>query len=280
MLTVQFGACAIAFSAPSAGIAHHLQRHWHAYATTAEPDCTVRISATRTPVPPPDVWQQATPFFRTQQNHFCMGPDLIRGRVAPAREQVAIQLSDTFFDQPMAAVWQHFIYRLYHTVCRWQNQRSFFLHACALAAGARGLVCTGPHQIGKTTVARTSALPVLHDDQVIITLQDDGPWVHSAPLPAQLHTAPAAKLPVAQLLLLAPHHDFFLDRMQPAAAFASVYPEMVLPLGLEETGAHQARQNRATWCAELLERVPAARLHFDPAGRFWPELLRTIQDEG
>jgi len=280
MLTVQFGACAIAFKATAPQIRQHLHRQLRAYATPTEPDCTVLISATGAPVPPPDAWQQTQPFFRAQGNHFSMGPNLISGTLDPDGKQITLELSDTFFDQPIAAVWQHFIYRLYHTVCHWQNQRSFFLHACAVAAEPHGLVCTGPHQIGKTTVARTSALQVLHDDQVIITLHPEGPWVYSAPLPAQLCTAPAMKLPITQILVLAQDHEFCLDRMEPAEAFASVYQEMVLPLGLEETGAHQARQHRTSWCAELLERVPPRRLHFDLGGRFWTELLHTTQGKG
>ena len=261
-------------------IMRHLQRQWNGYATPVEPDCWVLISATTAPIPPPDAWQLTQPFFRAQHNTFSMGPDLISGTTEPDKKRITINLSDTFFDHPIANIWQHFIYRLYHTVCHWRNRRSFFLHACAVAAGKQGLVCTGPHQVGKTTVARTSALPVLHDDQVIITLQAAGPCVHSAPLPAQLCTAPAMKLPIAHLLVLAQDHEFALERMPPAEACAAIYQEMVLPLGLEETDAHQARQNRAAWCAELLGSVSVRRLHFDREGRFWTALLRVMEGKG
>jgi hypothetical protein len=105
------------------------------------------------------------------------------------------------------------------------------LHAAGLIAGDRALVLFGESGAGKSTIASIARLPVLSDEIVAVTLEDDRIIARSTGFGDEVYTggAPGAAPPVAALVQLAKGAHFAITPLSHAAATRALLRTILSP---------------------------------------------------
>ena len=270
--SIYFGPFSLSFICPSLIVTKHLERFFSGYECDQTPDFFIKIF-TSDEFPPPllQLQKQWIP-QRVDGRFFEIGPNLIRGTLELEKKECSITVHKDFFSLPMVNVFQGFLCRLYHTMCRDRSINSHFIHGCGVIKENTGFLFIGPHQSGKTTVGKLSNGTILHDDQVIITLDEKGLTIDSPPLPAKFRRRPNKPYPLEKIFVLAKNSSFAVKSLGPALALKSLYDEIVLPLTLYSLDGKKEHAEKGKLCLEILKKVPVLKLHFDEQGKFWEEL--------
>jgi len=227
---------------------------------------------------PPPVLQSQKQWIPLDVNEsgFEIGPDIIRGTLNLKQRECVIRVHKEFFSLPLLNVFQSFLYLLYHTLCFERSIKSSFIHGCGVIKEGTGYLFIGYHQSGKTTIGELSDGLVIHDDQIIITLDQEGYTMDSPPLPGKLRHHPDKPCSIDRIYAIVQNTRISVKQLSPDLALKSLYNEIVSPLTLLSSDENIARIKKAKSCFEVLKLLPVYELHFDKKGEFW-ETLANLQ---
>ena len=274
-ISVYFGRFALAIVSPSQAVIDHLRQFFAGYECARQADATLHIMTTRNlPRPRDELLSGRWTSFEVHGNRFAIGPRVIEGCITQDQRMFTITVHEDFFLPGLANVINAFFYRLYYTLCDLKKINSCIIHACGVIRDQNGYLFIGPHQSGKTTIGLLSGAPVLHDDQMIITLEGDTLTMDSPPLPARdnLRQRPEAPCELERIFLAVKDEQFSVRLLGPEHALACIYNDVVVPYTLLSADENEARIRKAHLCFALQRAVPVFELHFDRQGRFWEQL--------
>jgi hypothetical protein len=274
-----FGPFALAIVSPSKTVIDQLRSLFFGYECRRKADATLHIMTSKDlPRPLEQLLSGQWTSFIVHDNGFEIGPQVIQGRIIPDQRTVSITVHEDFFLPGLANMINAFFYRLYYTLCALNTTHSCIIHGCGVLRDQIGYLFIGPHQSGKTTIGLLSGAPILHDDQMILTLEGDTLAMDSPPLPARhnLRQRPDAPCAIDRIFLAVKDEQFSVRQLSPERALACLYNDVVVPHTLLATDEHAARARKARLCFALQRAAPVFELHFDREGRFW-EQLSTMQ---
>ena len=278
-LSVYFGRFALAIVSPSKTVIDHLRPFFAGYECGRQATATLHILTSKD-LPPPreQLLSKQWTSFAVHDNGFEIGPHVIQGRILPDQRIFIITVHEDLFLPGLANVINAFFYRLYYTLCALNKTHSCIIHGCGVVRAQSGYLFIGPHHSGKTTIGLLSGAPILHDDQMILTLEGDTLTMDSPPLPARdnLRQRPEAPCVLERIFLAVKDEQFSVRQIGPEHAVACLYNDVVMPHTLLSADANAARMRKAQLCFDLQRAVPVFELHFDRQGRFW-EQLSTMQ---
>ena len=278
-LPVYFGRFALAIVSPSKSVIDHLRLFFAGYECGRKATATLHILTSRD-LPPPreQLLSKQWTALAVHDNGFEIGPNVIQGRILPDQCTFIITVHEDLFLPGLANVINAFFYRLYYTLCALNKTHSCIIHGCGVVRDQIGYLFIGPHHSGKTTIGLLSGAPILHDDQMILTLEGDTLTMDSPPLPARdnLRQRPEAPCVLERIFLAVKDEQFSVRQLAPEHAVACLYNDVVMPHTLLSVAANAARMRKAQLCFALQRAVPVFELHFDRQGHFW-EQLSTMQ---
>ena len=274
--TIHFGPFSVGIVSLFPPFIEYLKRFFTGYESDRNPDFILTISSSKELPPPLVSFQQEWVPLALSGNHFEIGRRLILGTLQLQQRAIEITVHEDFFNQPILDIFQGFLYRMYHTMCLHQGINSCFIHGCGIMKEGGGYLFIGPHQSGKTTIGELSGCPVLHDDQILITLDEGRLLIDSPPLPAKIRFHPEKPVPLQRVFLIVQDKEVSIRAVIPSQALARFYSEIVLPLTLDSANLAEAGKRKGRFCFELLRSVSILELHFDKNGRFW-KLLNSEQ---
>jgi len=274
--TIHFGPFSVGITSPFPPFIEVVKRFFAGYESDRRPNFTLTISSSKELPPPLLSSQQEWVPLALSGNHFEIGRRLILGALHLQQRAIEITVHEDFFNQPVLKIFQGFLYRIYHTLCHYQGINSYFIHGCGVVKEGGGYLFIGPHQSGKTTIGELSGCPVLHDDQILITLDEGRLLIDSPPLPAKIRFHPEKPVPLQRVFLIVQDKEVSIRAVVPSQALARLYSEIVSPLTLDSANLAEAGKRKGRFCFELLRSVSILELHFDKNGRFW-KLLNSEQ---
>jgi hypothetical protein len=270
--SIHFGPFSLGIASPSPSIIEHLKQFFTGYEASGHPDFTLIISPTNKLPPPMLSSKQEWIPLTVNGSSFEIGPQLIQGVLSFKQKLVEISVHEEFFNHPILNIFQSFLYRLYHTLCLNQGINSYFIHGCGVLRGNFGYLFVGPHQSGKTTIGELSDCPVLHDDQILVTIDERGVTMDSPPLPARIRHHPDKPVPLQRIFAIFQNIQVSIKLLTPSQTLKHLYNEVVLPLTLDSTDLNEAKKRKSQFCFDLLKSVPIFALHFDRNGKFWQKI--------
>jgi len=270
--SIHFGPFLIGITSSSFTLIERLKRFFSGYESNIAPDFVLVIESTQKLPPPVLQWDHPWIPLVVKDNSFVIGPQLIQGRLDMRKRLIKITVHDDFFKQPTLNIFQNFLYRMYHTLCLNQGIRSHFIHGCGVQKEIDGYLFIGPHQSGKTTIGELSNAPVLHDDQMLITIDERGISMDSPPLPAKHRYHPEKPVPLRRIFVIFQNSHISTKIMEPLPALKNLYSEVVLPLTLDSLDQKEAKVRKSQFCFDILKLLPVRELHFDEHGKFWQEI--------
>jgi len=274
-LSVYFGRFALAIVSPSKTVIDHLRPFFAGYECGRKATATLHILTSRDPPHPrEELLSGQWTSFAARDNRFAIGPRVIQGRIIPDQSAFIITVHEDLFLAGLANVINGFLYRLYYTLCALNKTHSCIIHGCGVVRDQTGYLFIGPHQSGKTTIGLLSGVPILHDDQMILTLEGDTLTMDSPPLPARdnLRQRPEEPCVLERIFLAVKDERFSVRQLGPEHALACLYNDVVMPHTLLSADAKAARMRKAQLCFDLQRAVPVFELHFDRQGSFWKPL--------
>lgn len=141
------------------------------------------------------------------------------------------------------------------------------IHAAGIVRDGRAYAFFGHSGSGKTTVARLSpAGQVLNDDLLVLMPTGDGWTACSTPFwnPSQVAPAGPRQAPLSALFQLVQDRAVYVEEMEPSQALAELVSSVpVISASPTRSGRLLARGQ------QILQAVPAHRLHFLPDASFW-----------
>jgi hypothetical protein len=273
---VFFGPFSISFICPSLSIIKYLKRFFSGYECEHAPDVTINILPTDQMLPSILKTGAISTKLAINKEEFEISNGLIRGRLNLNQKECNISVHNNFFDLPLVNVFQFFLYLLYHTLCLEHSIRSYFIHGCGVIKKGQGYLFIGPHGSGKTTIGKLSGGMILHDDQVILTVQGKDITMDSPPLPGKHRFHAPTPSPVERVFSIIQDSDVLIKRMSAQLALQKLYNEIVVPLTLSSLEEKNARLRKAEICFDVLKSLPLYELYFDKKGNFW-DLLTNIR---
>jgi hypothetical protein len=274
--TIHFGPFSVGIVSPFPPFIEYLKRFFAGYESDRRPDFVLTISSSKELPPPLVSFQQEWVPLALSGSNFEIGHRLIQGTLHLQQRAIEITLHEDFFNQPILDIFQGFLYQMYHTMCLHQGINSYFIHGCGIIRETGGYLFIGPHQSGKTTIGELSGCPVLHDDQILITLDEGRLFIDSPPLSARIRSHPEKPVPLQRVFLIVQDKEVSIRAVVPSQALARLYSEIVSPLTLDSANLEEAGKRKGQFCFELLRSVSILELHFDNEGRFW-QLLNSEQ---
>ncbi len=273
-ITIFFPPFKLSFKSPSPGIIDKLSKLFAGNECSQDPDFTVLIiPSTEMPSPITQI-QNNWVSLQTDETSFSIGPHIIDGSINLAERKVTIAIRHDFFNFPMAEVFQGFLQRLYHSICSYMNIDSYFIHACGVVKEDIGYLFIGTHQSGKTTIGKSSAGVVIHDDQILIRFDNCKLFVNSPPLAARDNLRHPLKTPCAieRIFVIKKADNFFVKRLNATAAVTNLYQELITPATLTADNKSNEKMKKSAMCLRIIKTVPVYELYFDKEGKFWNDL--------
>jgi hypothetical protein len=269
---IHFGPFSVSFVYDSVIFTEHLSQFFSGYECDSAPDFFVKIFPSDK-LPPPVLQSEiiSIPLIVNKKG-FEIGPGLIKGSLALEQKECSITIYKDFFSLPLLEVFQSFLYRMYHTICVDSSLKSYFIHGCGVIKGNTGYLFIGPPKSGKTTIGELSGGLILHDDQIIITLDEKGLTMDSPPLSAKFRHHPNKPCPIEKVFIIVQDTRVSIKPLRPALALKSLYNELVLPLTLNNSEGAKERVKKGKMCFEILKNISMYELHFDKDGDFWNTL--------
>lgn len=275
---IHFGPFSIDFFSNSSTVIEYLERYFSGYESEQAPDVTIEILLSDELSLPVVTSHRINIALTAGEGHFTIGSDLIRGKFDFAQKECCIIVHRDFFCLPLVEVFHAFLQRFYHTLCNYLLVRSYFIHGCGVIKQSTGFLFIGPHQSGKTTIGKLSNSMIIHDDQIILMLDEKGLAIDSPPLPAKFRNRPKKPWHINKIYFIMQNTEFLVERLDAGLALQSLYNELVLPLTLTAFDEGKARTLKARICIEILRRVPVYALHFDKNENIWDSLM-TMQSD-
>ena len=272
--SIHFGPFSVSLSSSSKPVIDHLKKFFSGYECNRKADFILRIITSQDlPHPMMLVQKEWNPLI-VNDNTFEMGPQVLQGELNFEQNEINITVHPDIFMPQLLGVLQEFLYRLYYTLCSIKHIKSCIIHGCGVIKDDIGYLFVGPHQSGKTTIGQLSNALIIHDDQVIITLDGGKLTMDSSPLPARLNLRqhPDAPCILERFFMIQKDMQFAINPLSPEKALSSLYNEIVLPQTLISTDEKAGRKRKAQLCFEIHRLIPLFELHFDKEGRFWKEL--------
>lgn len=275
--SIHFGPFSVSLLSSSKPVIDHLKKFFSGYECDRKADFTLRILPSQDlPHPMILVQKEWNPLI-VNGNTFEMGPQVIQGTLDIEQSEINITVHTDFFMPQLLGVLQEFLYRLYYTLCSVKHVNSCIIHGCGVIKDQTGYLFVGPHQSGKTTIGQLSSAPIIHDDQILITLDGGRLTMDSSPLPARLNLRqhPDAPCILERIFVIVKDVRFSVKPLNPKKTVASLYNEIVVPQTLISTDEKAARNRKAQLCFAIQRLIPLFELHFDQEGRFWNDLSNT-----
>ena len=274
-ITIHFAPLTLTFISPSQTIIDQLKKIFSGYECNRSPDFIIKVLPSYQ-LPSPVIQMQGNwvPLM-IDGNNFTIGPQVIEGALNLNEHEVVISIHHDFFSFPIAEVFQGFIQRLYHTICKYMAIESYFIHGCGVLKEETGYLFIGPHQSGKTTIGQSSNATVIHDDQILIGFDDGKLFMNSPPLPARHNLRQHLKTPcsIERVFAIKKAEKFYVRRLNTEDAIANLYKEIIAPVTLTSVDDKVARIKKSAFCLEVIKSIPVYELYFDKEGKFWNDLI-------
>jgi hypothetical protein len=272
---VHFGAFTIAFSSPSSFVIKYLEQIFAGYESDRTPDFSINIkifTSHESKLPALPSQQKISTQLVGNEKYFVIGDGLIRGSLDLKKKECSISIDKEVLSSQIYKVFQTFLYRIYHVLCRELSLKSFFIHGCGVLKENRSYLFIGNHESGKTTIGRLSNGLIIHDDQIIINIDEKGLTMDSPPLSGWYRNYLDSPCPINNIFFIVQNTDISMRRLNTAMALKRLYDEIVLPATLTSVDNRNARIKKANLCFEMLKLSTLYELHFDKEGKFWDHL--------
>jgi len=238
-----------------------LVERYQAFLTDREPAWQVDLHEDAALSDPEDPWIE----HRGDRSQFhvpgCAGWLDLASRQAEVRTQAAARAGSAL-DRVLVTIGVLALPRSYD---------GLLLHAVGIEWRGAGYVFCGPSGAGKTTVARLAqgVAQVLCDENVVVRLEDDRPWLHSTPFwghstPPALIARKQRRLPLQAIYFLRHAPDFAVTRLLAGQAITALL--------LTEKVATERVASAEAWLAaaqRLIDQVPVYQLDFRPQPELW-----------
>ena len=206
----------------------------------------------------------------TADGGFDIADGLITGHYHAPTRTGEMRAKAILLEGPLMRIFEQVLYQAHTSARQAAGSAGFLIHSAAVIADGRGFLFVGPSEAGKTTAARhSSAWQVLGDEMNLVLPDGDGYRLAGTPFNGTFREKQPGNAPLAGIFLLrqAPRHA--LCEVGPAEAAMALAGEIMPPVGLHELPNDATVPTMMDLAAELVDKVPVARLELLPDPGFW-----------
>jgi hypothetical protein len=274
---LQVGEAIIGIDCPSHDYAESMARYFGARSCSDRPDIRLklRLDLNKYKQDIPDSLFIAK---RLSGDGFSIGGNLVRGRFRSEERQGELRVNTILTNESVTRVFEQLLYQAFYSVQKIRHLDAFLVHSAGVICQGNGFCFVGRSGSGKTTVANLSrAYQILNDEICMIALSNEDIILCSTPFNGYFREKTKAHAPLRAVLLLTHGRSHRLEPVSNAQAVATVFSQIVPPVGLEDELTQQSRLNMLELAERLVGRVPIWRLEFLPDHGFWNILYREFQ---
>ena len=163
-------------------------------------------------------------------------------------------------------------------LARLARGRGVLVHGCGLVHQGQGILFLGTSGAGKTTTAslwrQHVRATILSDDRIVIRAEESGFRIYGTPWHGEGGYETPGSAPLRAVFLLEQSPRDRIEEISPSAAVAQMMVR-AFPAMWDQEGLDYA----VRLLADLAERIPVRRLHFQPEGSAIETVLATVESE-
>ncbi len=210
-------------------------------------------------------------------NGFDIADGLITGSFDPKTASGVLRVKNVLTTGLLPRVFEQILYQAYYSARKIRGEDALLIHSAGVIAGGNGCLFVGKSGQGKSTVAGLSAKHlVINDEMNLVDLAGVEPVLHGTPFNGFFKNKSPGEAPLRGIYLLSHGPEHQLHKVGVAEAVATVAPQIVPPVGLEEAVPADIRLQMVDLAARLCDKISAHRLEFRPDEGFWDVIDRDL----
>jgi hypothetical protein len=251
--------------------ASRVRRHLDIRFVEGVPDIcfSVRVSGDRESIVPDSLLMDKSVDGQT----FTMGGGIVRGDFDRDRAEGHIEVGSRLLKGRLIRVFEQLLYQAFYSDPRNGKGASVLLHSSGVIRQGHGYLFTGLSGAGKSTIARLSRDEmVLNDEISLVRFSGEQAIVEGTPFNGFFKRKVAGEAPLKAIFVLSQGRAHSITAMSPSQAVASLLPQIVPPVGLDERITRDTLDSMMNLAQAIREAVPVYRLQFKRDPGFWKEI--------